>query len=53
MTEQQKDYLRIEDEKFKEMSKGCPWNDEFCKVTDRFCKKEECAVWYFFKSLNG
>lgn len=52
MTEQRKDYERIEDEKFRRISLYCPWNENFCAVTDRLCKKDECAVWHFFKSLH-
>jgi hypothetical protein len=51
MSEMKKDFERLENEKFEKISKDCPWNQEFCEITDRICKKEECGIWHFLKFM--
>lgn len=58
MTEQQKDYERIENEKFELLSFDCPWRNTpkikgiaFCLATTEICN-DSCAVWHFVRAMT-
>jgi hypothetical protein len=58
MSEQQKDYERIEDEKFEIIRFSCPWRHTpkikgsvFCLATTELCAKADCGVWHIAKAM--
>jgi hypothetical protein len=57
--EMQKDYQRIESERWEMVAFGCPWKTapklhgcNFCLATTEPCKKEDCAVSYWIKAMT-
>lgn len=57
MAEMEKDFQRIQVEKFEKLKDRCPWrfrarfsmhgDDNLCEASFRNCSIESCAVWYF------
>lgn len=60
MTETQRDYIRLEDEKFQLLQFGCRWRTApkikgvtFCLASTEACRRsEDCAIWGFLKGLG-
>jgi hypothetical protein len=60
MSEMQKEFVRIEEEKFALLSFSCGWRQtpkikgvSFCLATTEVCgKSEDCAIWQFIKGLG-
>jgi hypothetical protein len=53
VSEMEKDFERLEDEKFRKLSKNCPWKHKKCPNEYICpCLKHECAIWYFVKALT-
>jgi len=59
MTETQKDYQRIESERFEMIRFGCPWRNTpriagevYCLATTEVCRLDGCAVWHIVKAVT-
>jgi len=61
VTETQKEYQRLEDEKFALLQFDCKWRTtpritgkSFCLATSEICEKStDCAVWHFLKGVGA
>jgi len=60
MTETQKDFERLEREKFELLAWTYPWRANpkphgkinFCLGSTEACKQSDCAVWHFVKAVT-